>query len=214
MKLCNASINHRVGNDIRVIPINVSNLTLYSDGLATQTYTEFGDAKRNIYVGKNGITSTLKEGTRIMLNKTSVFRITHIDNFTVDNVYNYIALQEQIRIEDDVENNIAWNKELSLEESDTPTDNKPSIDEDFSPLEIIGEEFIYMGASAKYTVRDNNYSWYLESKGEITIKELGNTEIILEAKRGNKYVGKTAYLSLMNGSEVVTTKKITIKGFS
>ena len=157
MKRCNSSINHRVGKSVRRIPIVVSNLTLYSDGLANLKYNEFGDAKRNILVGRNITTNTLEEGVRVLLNKTAIFRLTHTDDFTYDNILNFIAVQEQIQIKDDVEKNIAYNEHLSLIEDDSQELEKPNINDGFtySPIEIKGADHIYLGATSKYTVENN-----------------------------------------------------------
>ena len=211
MSLCNSSIKYKVYDEIKHIPICVSNLTLYSDGLATRIYTEYADAKRQVLMGKNLTTTHLRINYRFLLNQTSAFRVTHIDNFTIENVFKFIALQDTIILEDDVVNNVAFN-EIGLEEIPAPNTEIEQLP--IYSFEIYGEDFIYVGATAKYYTDDCSYSWHLESNDSIFIKELGNNEIVLEAKKGSKYVGKVAYLSLMNEQEVITTKKITIKGFS
>ena len=82
MKRCNQIFRYKQNDVIYDIPVSVTNLTLYSDGLADGKFLSRADAKRNIKMGSNPVTRSMDLGTRIMLTNKTVFRFTHIDNFS------------------------------------------------------------------------------------------------------------------------------------
>ena len=202
MKRCNQIFRFKQGEIIYDIPVSVTNLTLYSDGLADGKFLSKADAKRNIKFGSSPITRSIDLGNRIMLTGKTVFRITHIDNFSQEGVIACIGLQTALTPLDDTENNIAYNEDMT-----------EHVFEDTSvSSDIEGEEYIYLGSEEMYCIGANDISWEL-SDNICQVKSEEDGVCIVYATDDSKYIGHAVTLYAKQGESIVDTKDITIKGY-
>lgn len=210
MKKCNQIFSFKKDNIIYNIPVSVTNLTLYSDGLSKNTYITRQDSKRSILVGKNSISKLIQIGTRIMLTNSTVFRVTHIDNFTQNGLLKLTALQMALLPEDDIENNIAYNNN---------NDNYNSTPIESDDL-IISPKIAYLGQDLALTINDKfndvEVEWSLISKNNsaiITKQDTKSCEI--KVIGDSRHIGQILIVEAYDISSfnVLETKMITIKGY-
>ena len=202
MKRCNQIFRFKQNNILYDIPVSVTNLTLYSDGLADGKFLSKADAKRNIKFGSSPLTRSMDLGTRIMLTGKTVFRITHIDNFSQEGLIACIGLQTALVPLDDTENNIAYNSDWV---EDDPKDTSVSAT-------IEGEEYIHLGVEEVYCIGASNITWEL-GDDVCSVISMGNGSCIVTATKDSKYIGHTVTLYAKNGDSIVDVKDITIKGY-
>lgn len=202
MKRCNQIFRLKQNDIIYDIPVSVTNLTLYSDGLADGKYLSRADAKRNVKFGSNPITRSIDLGNRMMLTNKTVFRFTHIDNFSYEGLIAGIVLQTTIIPQDDTENNIAYNPEVA----DDKVQNTPS-----SSL-IDGEDYIYLGSEELYYIDVPDIYWGL-GDDSCKIESVENGVCRISATKDSKYIGHTVTLYAKNRGNTVAMKDITIKGY-
>lgn len=213
MKYCNQVFRFLYNGEVYDIPSSVTNLTLYSDGLADGVYVSRADAKRNIKMGYNPITRMVDLGHRFMLTNKTVFRVTHIDNFSQPRVIACIVLQTAIIPKDDLENNIAYNETFDIE-----NDTEETIPEE-TPVDVLdgifieGSDKIFLGSEESYFSNKINTSWYFE-EGEkaFTITSTGNGVCNVIATTQSKYIGHKGILYAEVDGEV-TQKEIVIKNY-
>ena len=202
MKRCNQIFRFKQNDVIYDIPVSVTNLTLYSDGLADGKYLSRADAKRNIKFGSSPVTRSIDLGNRIMLTNKTVFRFTHIDNFSYEGLIACIAIQTALIPNDDIENNIAYNPNVIEIESEDPP----------SSTDIEGEEYIYLGSEDVYYIDIPNATWEL-SDDICKVESAKNGICIVSATEDSKYIGHTVTLYVKDGENLVAMKDITIKGY-
>lgn len=146
MNRCNQYLNYVYEGELYKIPMTVTALTLYSDGMADMIYTSTGDAKNRVSFGSNPITRTIDVGTRMMISHKTVYRVTNLTDFEYNSKINEIGLitalilQTAMIHEDDKENNIAYNN----------ISKKDHIGK------IIGEDEIYLCEKNEYSIEDYN----------------------------------------------------------
>lgn len=213
MRKCGQIFKYKYKGEVYPIPICISNLTLYSDGMADTVHTSIPDSKREIKFGLNDITKTIDLGTRFAVTNKTVFRITHINNFEHNDgdtgtpgVVTAIGLQTAITSKDDMENNIAFNEDSYVEEID------------INPDHIVGEDSLVIGSTSRYSTGRSGCIWRLKEKYEfITIvkQDYDKAFCVLKAMSNGRYVGKVAILELVNSvnGKVMETKEVKIKGF-
>lgn len=203
MRRCNNIFNFKYKGKLYKIPQVVKNLTLYSDGLDDEIYISKPDAQRQIMMADNELTANIKVGTRVMLTNTTVYQITHIDDFSHPGVRTMICKETTIHSLDDLENNIAYNQDS--ESPDISTDN----------VSIIGDDNIYLCDFITYELINNSgdYTWVI-SNDMVNITYQDNTSCDIECKDNIKNVNKTFELSLYQNGNNVANKKITIRGFA
>lgn len=206
MRRCNNEFNFKYNGVLYKIPQVVKNLTLYSDGLDEEIYISKPDAQRQIMMADNGLTSKIKIGTRVMLTNSSVYIITHIDDFSHPGVRTMICKQTAINSLDDLENNIAYNE---ISEIADAVNTETTLD---------GENVVYIGDFTNYSILntttvDEDYS-VVATEDFITVTKLGNFKFKIECNMDTKNIGKTFELSLFDKIEKIDTKIITVKGLS
>ena len=105
------------------------------------------DTKMKILVQANEYTRQIKRDMRFIFNKSEfdIFRITDITTSTQSGIITMIAAKDTLRIEDDLENNLAFNE---------PRIHKPK--EEVKEYSIEGEETVRVGKTYTYTVKPNN----------------------------------------------------------
>ena len=109
-KRCNFNYNIEINNVRYNFPVLLTNLTLYSDGMADQTYMSNQDGSRRITISDNEHSEFVRIGTRIMVSKNTVYEVCHIDDFSRHGVKDCMLKQVFISSKDDRDNLVAWNE--------------------------------------------------------------------------------------------------------
>lgn len=202
MRRCNNVFNFKYKGILYHIPQIVKNLTLYSDGLDDEIYISKPDAQRQIMMPDNELTAKIKVGTRVMLTNSSVYNITHIDDFSHVGVRTMICKETTIHSLDDLENNIAYN-----EDSELPSEPSENI-------EIIGDKDIYLSDFVTYSVNINgNYTWRVSNDmTKITYQDKDTCDV--ECNDDIKNVNKSFELELYENNSKVSSKTITVRGMN
>ena len=203
-KKCNFIYNMKFNGEIYQIPLLLTNLTLYSDGMADRVAMSAEEGGRRITYPVNDLTKNLVIGSRIMLSNDTIYEIAHIDDFSrvgvVDAVLNQIFFNSQ----DDKENIIAWN--------DFNEKNEASI---------LGDEVLRLGANAVYTNPFNLSAlpiWEIDAENncvwiDTTYDNSSNGNIRLQCTKDMSYIGTTVTLRVTNRrTNVVCVKTIKIGG--
>lgn len=210
LKRCNQIINYSYNGEIYNIPVSVINLTMYSDGINDTRYISMGDAKRHILYGSNHITKTIDAGSRIMLTRNSVFRVTHINDFEyngrysgADGLIKALTIQTILISEDDTENKIAYNiKNEELKNNNT--DN------------ITGLDYIYLGERSEYSIESNeDIEFILDTAYPNTvIINQGHNKCTIEQSSDIESVGENIMLIARNKNtkETISMFVITVRG--
>ena len=203
-KKCNFIYNMKFNGEVYQIPLLLTNLTLYSDGMADRVAMSAEEGGRRITYPVNDLTKNLVIGSRIMLSNDTIYEIAHIDDFSrvgvVDAVLNQIFFNSQ----DDKENIIAWN--------DFNEKNEASI---------LGDEVLRLGANAVYTNPFNLSAlpiWEIDAENncvwiDTTYDNSSNGNVRLQCTKDMSYIGTTVTLRVINRrTNVVCVKTIKIGG--
>ena len=203
-KKCNFIYNMKFNGEVYQIPLLLTNLTLYSDGMADRVAMSAEEGGRRITYPVNDLTKNLVIGSRIMLSNDTIYEIAHMDDFSrvgvVDAVLNQIFFNSQ----DDKENIIAWN--------DFNEKNEASI---------LGDEVLRLGANAVYTNPFNLSAlpiWEIDAEDncvwiDTTYDNSSNGNVRLQCTKDMSYIGTTVTLRVINRrTNVVCVKTIKIGG--
>ena len=203
-KKCNFIYNMKFNGEVYQIPLLLTNLTLYSDGMADRVAMSAEEGGRRITYPVNDLTKNLVIGSRIMLSNDTIYEIAHMDDFSrvgvVDAVLNQIFFNSQ----DDKENIIAWN--------DFNEKNEASI---------LGDEVLRLGANAVYTNPFNLSAlpiWEIDAENncvwiDTTYDNSSNGNVRLQCTKDMSYIGTTVTLRVTNRrTNVVCVKTIKIGG--
>ena len=203
-KKCNFIYNMKFNGEVYQIPLLLTNLTLYSDGMADRVAMSAEEGGRRITYPVNDLTKNLTIGSRIMLSNDTIYEIAHMDDFSrvgvVDAVLNQIFFNSQ----DDKENIIAWN--------DFNEKNEASI---------LGDEVLRLGANAVYTNPFNLSAlpiWEIDAEDncvwiDTTYDNSSNGNVRLQCTKDMSYIGTTVTLRVTNRrTNVVCVKTIKIGG--
>lgn len=207
-KRCNFNYNIEINNVKYNFPVLLTNLTLYSDGMADQTYMSNQDGSRRITISDNEHSKFVRIGTRIMASKDTVYEVCHIDDFSRHGVKDCMLKQVFISSKDDRDNLVAWNEF-----------NNDNIEEENM---ILGENVIRLGANEIYTfttsVKDCRPEWIVEAEDNCV--EIDTTydnsqdcrKIRLKCKPDVKYLGTIVKITVIIDSGKSSTKEIRIGG--
>jgi hypothetical protein len=206
---CNQIINYAYNGIVYPIPVSILNLTMYSDGVNQTRYVDIGDAKRHIFIGSNPITRTFDTGTRVMLTRKTVFRVTHINDFEFNGRYSgadgliKALTQQTVRIlEDDCENKIAYNivGEKNVEEDDN----------------VMGLDYIYLGEENEYNVdTDKEIEFILDTDySNTSIIKQENNKCIIKQSSNIESIGDNIMLIARDKKtkETIDMFVITVRG--
>lgn len=211
-KRCNFNYNIEINNVRYNFPVLLTNLTLYSDGMADQTYMSNQDGSRRITISDNEHSKFVRIGTRIMVSKNTVYEVCHIDDFSRHGVKDCMLKQVFISSKDDRDNLVAWN-EFNNEF------NNDNIEEENM---ILGENVIRLGANEIYTfttsVKDCRPEWIVEAEDNCV--EIDTTydnsqdcrKIRLKCKPDVKYLGTIVKITVIIDNGKSSTKEIRIGG--
>lgn len=202
MKWCNNTLRYKLNGVVYDIPIVVSNLTLYSDGMSDMVYISTQDGKRNLLMPENNLTKNIDINTRIMLTNETVYKVTHVNNFTQKGVRELTLVQVELHSLDDRENNIAYNEESETIEKPINT-------------YIEGENVIYIGSFNEYEVLngEGTYDWNIEGNpGYLKLIKNGN-KCSIECEGNSDYIGNSFKLILLENGLMIDEKIIKVRGF-
>lgn len=209
MKKCNQILKYKYKGIVYDIPTVVKNLVQYSDGMQDIVYTSMPDAKRSITYGVNYITKNIDLGQRVMINRKSLYTVTHIDDFQYNATYtNHDGIASAIVVHtaasslDDFENNLADNDD-GLENLDFHIQGETNV--------MPGGKFRYNLSPAKYT--DWTIEYIGKDKGYVSVSRSGD-DCILDIRNDINLIGSKFKLVSLNSSNVSQTEKeIKVKGF-
>ena len=203
-KKCNFIYNMKFNGEVYQIPLLLTNLTLYSDGMADRVAMSAEEGGRRITYPVNDLTKNLVIGSRIMLSNDTIYEIAHIDDFSRVGVIDAVLNQIFFNSQDDKENIIAWN--------DFNEKNEASI---------LGDEVLRLGANAVYTNPFNLSAlpiWEIDAEDncvwiDTTYDNSSNGNIRLQCTKDMSYIGTTVTLRVTNRrTNVVCVKTIKIGG--
>lgn len=203
MKVCNQIVKYKINDIIYDIPVNIHNMTLYSDGMADLRYVSYGDSKCKFIIGKNPITKNIDVGDRFLVNHDVPYRVTNkvdyeYNGFTVseDGIMNFILLQVPRLPKDNLIENIAYN------------DFGKEVDELF-----IGNDICYIGEENEYIFdSEQQISFELNYNSEDIYIMSENNKCILHCKYDLNLIGKVVKLTVKKDNVEITSKQILIKG--
>lgn len=206
MNRCNQYLNYMYKGKLYKIPMTVTALTLYSDGMSDMVYTSMGDAKNRISFGSNPITRSIDIGTRMMISHKTVYRVTNLTDFEYNSnigengLITALLLQTNIIKEDDKENNIAYN----------------IVSKNENVSKIKGENEIYLCGENKYEVE---YEGEIEFRLDFNyvntvIISQGNNKCIVRHNDSMDDLGSTVLLIAKdkNTQETIDIKNILVRG--
>ena len=207
-KKCNFTYKFINKGEEFIIPMLITNLTLYSDGLADKVYMSNEEGKRRLSFTNNEHTKVITTGTKIMVSDR-VFEITHIDDFSRPGVKDCILSQIFRNSLDDVENNLAYNEMSKPDETG-----------------IIGSNVIYLGSDDIYEtdIEGSSYTWSVESTDECVVIDTKYDNLTEKNKKKCRItcddnidcIGTKAILKLEvrsnSGTSTTYTKEIIVKG--
>lgn len=209
MKKCNQILKYKYGEVIYDIPVVVKNLVQYSDGMQDIVFTSMPDSKRSIIYGVNYITKNIVLGDRLMLNKSGVYRVTHIDDFQYNANYDDHTGIATATIAHTAANNLDNFDDNLADNNDEVIDTK---------LHIEGLDNVMPSGKFKYNLSPAKYTdWTVEyigkNKGYVSISRSGD-DCILSIKSDISLIGskfKLISLDVSNSSQA--EKIIEVKGF-
>lgn len=203
MRRCNNVFKFKHDGKIHYIPQIVKNLTLYSDGLDEEIYISKPDAQRQILMPDNQLTANITVGTRVMLTGSTVYIITHVDDFSSVGVKAMICKQTPLHSLDDLENNMAYNEEeVSLTENSSGS------------VDILGLDEVYISDFAKFEIQVPTmlpYKWKL-SNNFAQIIDCNETSCSIVVTDDLDLANKEFDLELYLSGTKIANKKITIRG--
>lgn len=197
MQKCAVNINILYGGTQYTYPSYVSNLTLYSDGKKELVNLDVSSAKYSVYLIENEITKTVDVNTRFVI-KGRAYEVSLIDDFTIDNVRILTVCETVANSLDDLENDIAYNKNSDILENENPIDK------------IKGEDIILIGDTVEYTYI-NASAWDLAYNDCLILVSQSPGKCIIKCNSDSNLIGKKAKLQAFDyGGNIIAEKEITI----
>lgn len=208
LRRCNQYFNIGYKGNIYHIPVNVTNLTMYSKGIHDYKYISNLDAKRTILVGANPVTSSLVVGSRLMGKDKQAYKITHKNDFEYtrrrdekDGLIKWLILETAQLVEDDNENLVAYN---------------PINESDGEQNKIYGNDRIHIGEESTYTIKyDKEVTFELDYDYEfcrITLNE--NNSCTLSVDLDFDVIGEVISLIVKDkdNNETIDILNIVVRG--
>ena len=195
---CSTVANIKINGNIYTYPISTRNLTIYSDGIRDLVNMDISSAKYSIQIAENEITNSIDVDTRFII-RGRAFATTIVDDITVKNVRTLTILETVVNSQDDLENDIAWNKNSDITKVENPN------------IKIVGDDTIYIGGTAEYECTDIS-RWELErtEKAKIISSEKGKCKI--KCVSNSSYIGDKIILYATDDRGNMREKVITIIG--
>ena len=197
MQKCAIDINILYGGTQYTYPSYVSNLTLYSDGKKELVNLDVSSAKYTVYLIENEVTKTVDVNTRFVI-KGRVYEVSLIDDFTIDNVRILTVCETVANSLDDLENDVAYNKNSDILETENPIGK------------IKGADIILIGDTVEYTYVSAN-AWELVYNDCLILVSQSPGKCIVKCKSDSNLIGKKAKLQALDYSgNIIAEKEITI----
>ena len=157
LKQCNGKIKftNKKGKVVEV-PASMYNKVFYTEGTNHLARMIVPDGLMQFYVADNEDTRDMVRGTRIIV-KGEIFDITYIDRITQPNLIMITGKETTSRVSDDIENELA---------------------ESLYSDGIIGNDYIYVGSTAKFETV--NPALFELSNENAIIREVGSNYVIVE----------------------------------
>lgn len=157
LKQCNGKIKftNKKGKVVEV-PASMYNKVFYTEGTNHLARMIVPDGLMQFYVADNDDTRDIVRGTRIIV-KGEIFDITYIDRITQPNLIMITGKETTSRVSDDIENELA---------------------ESLYSDGIIGNDYIYVGSTAKFETV--NPALFELSNENAIIREVGPNYVIVE----------------------------------
>lgn len=170
LKQCNGKIKftNKKGKVVEV-PASMYNKVFYTEGTNHLARMIVPDGLMQFYVADNDDTRDIVRGTRIIV-KGEIFDITYIDRITQPNLIMITGKETTSRASDDIENELA---------------------ESLYSDGIIGNDYIYVGSTAKFETV--NPALFELSNENAIIREVGSNYVIVEGLTEG-----TVYLSALS----------------
>lgn len=207
LKRCNEWFNIGYKGEIYKIPVNITNLTMYSKGIHDYKYISNLDAKRTVLVGANPITSSLRVGARLMGKDRQAYKITHKNDFEYtrrevpgDGLIKWLLLETTQLVEDDNDNLVAYN---------------PFYDSSVKSGKIEGDDKIHIGEDLIYKIQYNEeVNFELDfDYGFCKITNANDKECTISIDLDFDIIGEVITLIAKNkNGETIDIKNITIRG--
>lgn len=170
LKQCNGKIKftNKKGKVVEV-PASMYNKVFYTEGTNHLARMIVPDGLMQFYVADNDDTRDIVRGTRIIV-KGEIFDITYIDRITQPNLIMITGKETTSRASDDIENELA---------------------ESLYSDGIIGNDYIYVGSTAKFETV--NPALFELSNENAIIREVGPNYVIVEGlTEGTVYINATS----------------------
>ena len=197
MQKCAVDINILYDGTQYTYPSYVSNLTLYSDGKKELVNLDVSSAKYTVYLIENEVTKTVDVNTRFVI-KGRVYEVSLIDDFTIDNVRILTVCETVANSLDDLENDVAYNKNSDILETENPIGK------------IKGADIILIGDTVEYTYVSAN-AWDLAYNDCLILVSQSPGKCIVKCKSDSNLIGKKARLQAFDyGGNIIAEKEITI----
>lgn len=197
MQKCAVDINILYDGTQYTYPSYISNLTLYSDGKKELVNLDVSSAKYTVYLIENEVTKTVDVNTRFVI-KGRVYEVSLIDDFTIDNVRILTVCETVANSLDDLENDVAYNKNSDILETENPIGK------------IKGADIILIGDTVEYTYVSAN-AWELVYNDCLILVSQSPGKCIVKCKSDSNLIGKKARLQAFDyGGNIIAEKEITI----
>lgn len=199
LKRCSEEVRILIDGDLFSYPIALTNLTIYSDGLKENLNITTSSVKYSVLLPSNDITDMVEIETRFLINGKA-FKVTMVDNFTNKNVHTLTMIEVSLNSLDDVENNVAWNKNSAIEEI---TDYN----------EILGKDIIHLGETLELTCTDA-YTWNIIDESKCVREIVPNSgKCLISCKSNNNLINEKIIVQAINvGGAIIREKEITVRG--
>lgn len=182
-------------------PCSMSNDSYGSKQSRNSDFISEIDTKMKILVQANKYTRQIKRDMRFVFSSSEfdIFRVTDITASTQSGIITIIAAKDTLRIEDDLENNLAFNEYRIY--------NPPQEKKDY---EVVGEESVRVGRSYIYTIEPaDNLNFAIDDTdiAEITSIQNNTCEILIKEKDEIFTLSVTNQANEVVASKVIYTTK-------
>lgn len=167
MTLCNNVITLKYENKNYNFPCILSNDSYGSKQSKSDDRIMTDDSKAKLYVQMNEITNKIKKSQRFIFSKSEddIYSVVDITKSIYKNTIQLILKKEVLRNEDDLENNIGYNKDSNINYN----------------IDIIGEDTIILNKETIFTINNDenvNVVWSINNSNAIIISSNNNRCIV------------------------------------
>lgn len=205
IRRCNKVIKLTTKEGIYEFPVNVRNLTQYSDGMQDIVYTSISDNKVSLLYAVNDITKKIKLGDRFIISGNA-YRVTFIEDYQFNTSYEgNIGLGSMICVYDPIKN---------TDDVKEGTTN----DKDTAVYEIEGSSQLIPGGTFSYVCKNSlSGSWEIEYLGKykdfLELKEDKN-KIKLKVKNEFSLIGESVKIIRKdNEGKIIHQRVLTVDVF-